>query len=117
MTLNDVQGKVYEGWTSLGYSPEFRKRRSPYKDLDHALKHVRKAIQKIENLTEDADHLGWPGRFVPDLVKDALSDAVISIARTANTFPGGPIDLEVAVAKRLAQKMTPKTPAPAKRKK
>lgn len=116
MTLNQVQGSVYDGWTADGYSPEFRKRGSPYKDMDHALKHVRKAIQKIENMTEEADHLGTH-EFPRVEAELALADAVISLARAANTFPrGGPIDLEVAVAKRLGQKMTPKA-SPGKAKK
>jgi hypothetical protein len=107
MTLITLQQQVLKGWTALGYSPEFRGRKSSYKHLDHALKHVRKAIQKIENMTEEADHLGTH-EFPKVEVELALADAVISLARAANIFPvRGPIDLGIAVEKRLSQKMTP----------
>lgn len=102
--LKILQEELVKLWTSDGYSEEFKKRHSPHKDLDHALKHIRKATQAIENLTEEADH---SGKMDQDSfpVDKYLADIVISVVRAAHVFPGAKIDLEAAILRRIEHKM------------
>lgn len=102
--LKILQEELPKLWTSDGYSEEFKKRNSPHRDLDHALKHIRKATQAIENLTEEADHSGnmYQDSFPVDKY---LADIVISVIRAANVFPGAKIDLEKAILLRIEHKM------------
>lgn len=112
MNLTELQDAVARGWTDEGYSKEFRARLSLYKHFDHALKHVRKAAQALENMTEFADHhaeeMAAPtkkeiGKYVADLV--------ICAARLANVAPWAVINLEQAVADRVEEKILPKKEA------
>lgn len=102
--LNYLQEELKKLWTSEGYSEEFRKRYCPQKDLDHALKHIRKATQAIENMTEEADHSGKLSADSFDVGK-YLADIIISVVRAANVFPGAKIDLEKAILSRIQHKM------------
>lgn len=102
--LNYLQEELKKLWTSDGYSEEFKKRYSPHRDLDHALKHIRKATQAIENLTEEADHSGKMGADTFP-IQQYLADIIISAVRAANVFPGAKIDLERAVLSRIEYKM------------
>lgn len=107
LNLNDLQEAVRRGWTSDGYSEQFKASTSFYKDFDHALKHVRKAAQALENMTEAADH--GVGVFDAGRVSKYIADIAISAARLANVSPLGiVVDLERAVVLRLKEKINPK---------
>lgn len=109
MNLPALQHAVKEGWTDEGYSAEFRGRNSPYKHFDHALKHIRKAAQALENMTEFSDH---HADDMAPLSKQEISkyvaDIVICAARLANVAPGLSIDLDLAVIQRVKDKILPK---------
>lgn len=112
LTMSDLQRAVATGWTNEGYSEQFNASPSIYKDFDHALKHVRKAVQALENMTEEMDHqgalrLGFDSR---DKIKKYVADIIISAARLANVAPFGVIDLDAAMFKRLDEKIFPKPP-------
>lgn len=104
MTLEELQEAVRKGWTQEQYGIEFQGRNCVYKDFDHALKHVRKAAQKLENMTEEADHAGF---IRTDGVEKLIADIVISAARLANVSPT-PVILDYAVEHRVKEKILPK---------
>lgn len=114
LTLVDLQNAVQAGWTDEGYSKAFNESPCLYNHFDHALKHVRKAVQQLENITEEMDH----GKEIdPARLEDAkkyLADIMISAARLANVFPPTPkspfgvVCLEEIMAKRIEQKILPK---------
>lgn len=113
LTLADLQRAVELGWTDAGYAKAFNES-VPYNHLDHALKHVRKAVQALENITEEMDH----GTYIePSRLLDArkyVADIVISAARLANVFPPAPrspygqISLQEIVEERVKNKILPK---------
>lgn len=116
LTLAELQRAVEKGWTSDGYSEQFKTSPSFYKDFDHALKHVRKATQALENITEEMDHGTEinPSRLVD--ARKYVADIVISAARLANEFPPAPsspygqISLEEIVVRRLEEKINLRQP-------
>jgi len=98
-TLREALPKL---WTDELYSEEFRSSPCPYKDFDHALKHVMKAAVMLQNMVEEADHGAvWD----PLPVKKYLADLVICTVRAALKAPGRPVDLERAVLERIELKM------------
>jgi hypothetical protein len=103
--LKLLQEELPKLWTDELYSEQFKNSPSVYKDFDHALKHVRKAAQELENMTEDADHHGWAGKFDKAALAKYLADVVICAVRLAIVSPAGPIDLEKAVLDRIERKM------------
>lgn len=105
--IQRIQTGLKKLWTSQNYSEQFRKSRSEYKHFDHTLKHIRKAAQELENLTEEADHSGF-STFEPSTVRKYVSDIVISAIRLANVAPSGVFDLEDAVFTRIERKMGPR---------
>lgn len=111
ITMWDLQEAVSKGWTGELYSDEFKARQSAYKDFDHALKHVRKAAQALENMTELADHNGEMTPFQQKDIAKYVADLIICAARLANVAPGAPIDLDKTVIQRLDQKIFPKEKA------
>lgn len=90
-------------WTDELYSKQFRDSPSKYRDFDHALKHVRKAAQALENMTEEADH-GRIG-FSHGEIRKYVADIVISAVRLANVSPTESFDLEGAIFERIERKM------------
>lgn len=110
LTLEQLQSRVFVGWTGELYSEEFKGRACLYKDFDHALKHVLKAAVKLQNVAEEADHADSPlGTAFPNYqIGVYLADIVISAARLANVTPSGMIDLRVAIEERLKAKIDPK---------
>lgn len=106
ITMSDLQVAVAQGWTGELYSDEFKARQSAYKDFDHALKHIRKAAAALENMTEKADHGAVLVEY--DQVQKYIADIIISAARLANVTPGGSVNLDFAVVKRLQEKIFPK---------
>lgn len=103
--LRFLQQQLRKLWTDELYSEEFRARKSSYKDFDHALKHVRKAAQTLENMTEEADHSGSLQVFEAAALKKYIADILISTVRLANTTPLGVVDLEQSVLERIERKM------------
>ncbi len=115
ITIEQLQSRVFVGWTGELYSDEFKGRACPYKDFDHALKHIRKAAQALENMTEFADH--HADDMAPLSKKDIskyVADIIISAARLANVCPAGLVDLELALEERLKAKIDPKEQVKAK---
>lgn len=103
--LKRLQEGLKKLWTDERYSEQFRASTSPCKDFDHALKHIRKAAQELENMTEEADHSGASGVFDAPAVRKYVADIVISAVRLANVSPAGPLDVEEAVFQRIERKM------------
>ena len=103
--LQKLQEELKKLWTDELYSEEFRKRSSSHKDFDHALKHIRKAAQVLENMTEEADHSGSADAFELEPIGKYIADILISTIRLANVAPVGSINLEEAVLKRIERKM------------
>lgn len=110
--LKQLQDELPKLWTQEQYSDEFKASPSIYKDFDHALKHIRKAVQQLENMTEAADHSHTPLHcfFGPD-IKKYLADILISVVRAGLVSPIGAIDLEQAVRDRIERKMGAKLEA------
>lgn len=93
-------------WTQDQYSKAFNKNPSCYKDFQHAALHVGKALQKLQNMVEEADHVDNPlPCFKREDVEKYLADIVISVVRMALTNPSGPVDLEKAISYRVLDKM------------
>jgi hypothetical protein len=93
----------------------------PHFDVDtyeHVLGHVSKAAGKLHGLTGDMDHIiaGSGGAYTRDVAFDQaeanngkpaaayIADLIICAAKLAALCPSGPIDLEEAVADRMAEK-------------
>lgn len=93
-------------WTQDHYSKAFNESSSPYKDFQHAGLHVGKALKKLENMIEEADHVDNPlSCFKKEEVEKYLADIVISVVRMALKNPNGPVDLEKAIRERVLDKM------------
>lgn len=109
LTMADLQEAVAKGWTNEGYSGQFKASQIAHKHFDHALKHIRKAAQAIENMTEAADH-GTEDAWRQERIPKYIADIIISAARLANVCPGVVMDLDLAVIERLREKIFPKPP-------
>jgi hypothetical protein len=85
--------------------------------FDHVLGHVHKAAGKLDGLSGDADHIQAGGRFTDRSAAFGLAeegngkaaavyvaDLIICAAKLAALCPSGEIDLEQAVADRMAEK-------------
>lgn len=94
-------------WTQDQYSKAFNENYSSYRDFQHAALHVGKALQKLQNMVEEADHAesGSINCFKKEEVEKYLADIVISVVRMALKNPSGPVDLEKAIAFRVLDKM------------
>lgn len=103
--LRFLQQQLRKLWTDEHYSEEFKVRKSPYKDFDHALKHIRKAAQELENMTEEVDHSGSLSVFEASSLQKYIADILISAVRLANVTPLGVVDLEGTVLQRIERKM------------
>lgn len=103
MRLKDLQTNL--PWT-IRYSTDFRSSPLAHKDFAHAMHHVSKASGKLHALADDMDH----DRGVADTASlrenygKYVADLVVCALRIANTFPGGVIDLEAEVIKRIENK-------------
>jgi hypothetical protein len=112
--LKFLQDTLAKLWTDELYSEQFKNSPSKYKDFDHALKHVRKAAQALENMTEEADHAGAEKIFEQPAIEKYVADIVISAIRLANVAPTGVLDVEKAVLDRIERKMGMKIETSAK---
>jgi hypothetical protein len=85
--------------------------------FEHVLGHVSKATGKIHGLVGDADHIQAGGRFTErgaafGLAEEGngkaasayIADLIICAGKLAALCPSGEIDLEKAVADRMAEK-------------
>lgn len=104
-TISKLQVALEKVWTDELYSAEFKASLSKTKHFDHALKHAHKALGRLVEMTELADH-GTPldAAFPFEEVRKYLADIAICVARLSSVVPGG-VDLELAVIDRLRDKM------------
>ncbi len=103
-TIKEIQVKL--PWT-IKYSTDFRSNPMSHKDFAHGLTHVGKAAGKLHEFVDNMDHdrdtaLGFGGN--KEEYAKYIADLVICALRMANTFPGGVIDLETEVIKRIESK-------------
>lgn len=111
LTIRELQTNL--PWT-IRYSQDFRASPLTHKDFAHALHHVGKAMGRLHELADNADH----DRGVADskTLKDDygkyVADLVVCALRIANTFPGGVLDLQRLVEDRLESKNDVKLPRP-----
>lgn len=109
ITLRDIQDVQSEQlWMSGGngpnpYSVYYQQDQRSYKDVEHALLHVMKAVGKIASVIEDADHSKSP-EFTHEQVALFTADLVNCAIRIANTLPTGKFDLMDALIKRIEGK-------------
>lgn len=106
--LKRLETELPKIWTQDQYSKAFNENPSPYKDFQHAALHVGKALSKLQNMIEEADHAGvstssWC--FKRSDVEKYLADIVISVTRMALKNPSGQVDLEKAIRERILDKM------------
>lgn len=90
-------------WGAHGYNRAFQARTDPQRDAGHALLHIAKATGKLADLLDAWDH--DPAQPPPDKY---LADLIICTLRLANTWPGGRVAMERALANRLAEKFPAK---------
>jgi len=111
-TLRELQ--VNLPWT-IRYSRDFRANPQPHKDFAHALTHVGKAAGYLHAFVDDMDHRRDEAEAadVRERYEKYVADLVVCALRMANTFPGGPIDLQAAVKERLEGKNGVKLRSPA----
>ncbi len=103
--LKLLRDRLRELWTNEEYSPEFNAYPALHRDFDHALKHVQKPAQKLQNMCEEADH-AWTGMtWSREEIEKYLADIIISAVRAAEKAPCGRIDLEKAIRERIKDKM------------
>lgn len=98
-------------WGAHEYSDAFKAYAVEHRDFAHGLLHLQKAIGKIANVVDDADHTeNVRGAFLaeglglPTVVDRYLADLVIIACRMANVCPGKVIDLQEAIDRRLLDK-------------
>lgn len=103
MTLSEIQKELEKTWTLESYSEEFKAGKLPYRDFDHALKHVMKATGKLVSMVEEADH-NHESAFKTQKVSNYLADLVICAIRMASKYPYGEINIEKAVIARILEK-------------
>lgn len=111
ITLRALQEQL--PWLSK-YSADFEADPRPHKHFSHALHHVTKAAGHLTELEDALDHgarfarLDVDGRGTETAASrdfgKFVADLVILAVRLAKEFPGGEIDLERAVADRIAEK-------------
>ncbi len=90
-------------WTARGhraYSAEFDEATSPWKHVDHALKHVLKAVGDIARILEPYDHLSQ-SKITEEQFQEAIADLVNCALRMANMNPFGKFDLMDALISRI----------------
>jgi len=111
LTLRELQTNL--PW-SVHYSADFRAAPMPHKDMAHALTHVHKAGGTLAALVDDMDHRKETAddRVRLEAHRKYVADLVICALRMANTWPGGPIDLQREVEDRLETKNNVKLPRP-----
>jgi hypothetical protein len=109
ITLRELQ--VNLPW-SIRYSRDFRANPQPHKDFAHALTHVGKAAGQLHAFADDMDHdrTAAEGAEIRATYAKYVADLVVCALRLANTFPGGPLDLQREVVDRIESKNGVKLP-------
>lgn len=92
-------------WTIDEYSPQFKKDKCPYRDFRHTVAHLFKAVSRLNEMVEEADHSGTLNPFDQQGVEKYLADIVISAVRAGIVAPNGEVDVEAAVYDRMKRKM------------
>lgn len=98
-------------WGAHDYNEAFQARTDPQRDTQHALLHITKAAGKLADIVDWFDHTELVlshGTGHRDAAGKYLADLVICAMRIANTWPGGAIDLDAAINRRLTQKFLTK---------
>ncbi len=103
LTLRQIQTNL--PW-SVRYSEHFRANPQTHKHFAHAITHIGKANGHLLGFVDDMDHrkeiADQPG--LREAYGKYLADVVISAVRASNTYPGGVLDLNDAIIKRLLEK-------------
>lgn len=103
LTLSEIQEDLHRTWTLESYSAEFRAITLPYRDFQHSLHHVDKALGKLSAMVEEADH-NPESAFPIQKSANYIADLVICAIRLASKHPYGEIDIEKAVIDRIREK-------------
>jgi hypothetical protein len=104
--LKQLQAQLPAVWTEESYSDDFQKSEAKDKNFRHALLHLMKAVGKLTEMPEIADHDGaTTSSYVAGWAEKYLADVVICAVRMASTHPLGAIDLDRAIRERLQKKM------------
>lgn len=103
LTLRELQTNL--PWT-IRYSRDFRSNPQPHKDFAHGVTHAGKALGRLHELIDDMDHRRTvaDGPETREQYGKYVADLVICALRMANTFPGGPIDLQRITEDRIEDK-------------
>jgi hypothetical protein len=103
LTIRELQSRL--PWT-VRYSADYRANPQSHKDYAHAVTHAQKALGKLAELVDECDHDKSMGDtpFLREGWERFIADLVICAMRAANTFPGGVVDLQRAVVRRLETK-------------
>jgi hypothetical protein len=103
--LKQLQEALPKAWTDEMYSKAFLEGGKD-KHFRHALLHTMKALGKLVEMPETADHDGVnTSTYITGWAEKYLADIIICTVRMASEHPLGAIDLERAVCERLAKKM------------
>ncbi len=92
-------------WTDEEYSKQFRADKSPHRDFRHTIAHLFKAVGRLNEMVEEADHSGTVAPFDHYALRKYIADVVICGVRAGITAPKGEIDVEGAVYERMKRKM------------
>lgn len=98
-SLRDLQLNL--PWT-VKYHRDFRSCSMGHKDFAHAITHTMKALGKLSDLVNEAEHGGC--EFTPEQTDRYVADLVVCALRMANTIPGRTMDLQKAVVDRIETK-------------
>lgn len=104
MDLKRLQKRL--PWGAHGYTKQFNECNRTARDFEHAVIHVMKAAGDLARCADKFEHYreDVARNFSFSLVEDALADLVICALRAGNVFPGRPIDIALAVQRRLLKK-------------
>ena len=103
--LRKLQRVLNKIWTLDEYSPQFKRDKCLYRDFRHTIAHLFKAVGRLNEMVEEADHTGSLDAFSHTLMCKYIADIVICAARCGITAPKGEIDVEGAVYRRMIDKM------------
>ena len=102
-TIRDLQEHL--PWGAHNYSERFRAYDAPHRDYAHAFLHVQKALGKLTEALDTADHVeNVRAAFeAQPPARKYIADLIICAIRLASTCPEGPINIHEALMERIAQ--------------
>lgn len=111
-----MQRDVNARWGSSKYGPDYDARRDPQRDAHHAFIHITKVVGKLAAELDNVDHAPSVADYGGSARRDVanyLADLLICTLRFAHVWPSddGAINMDFAVAQRIAAKFPP-APAP-----